>query len=52
MDGSEAAATQLVNLVRHGYVKFDYGLDGAELRNADVREVLMASEALLDRVSA
>jgi hypothetical protein len=52
MDGAEHAALQLVQLVRHGYVKFDYGADGAEIRNADVREVLMASEALLDRVSA
>lgn len=52
VDGAEAAALQLVNLVRYGYVKFDFGVDGAELRNADVKEVLAASQALLDRVSA
>jgi hypothetical protein len=51
VDGSEDAARQLINLVRCGYVRFDYGADGAEFRNGDVKEVLAASLALLDRVS-
>jgi hypothetical protein len=51
VDGSEDAAKQLINLVRCGYVRFDYGADGCEFRNGDVKEVLAASLALLDRVS-
>ena len=51
VDGSEDAAKQLINLVRRGYVRFDYGADGSEFRNGDVKEVLAASLALLDRVS-
>ena len=54
VDGAEAAALQLTNLVRYGYVKFDYGpggIDGSEIRNGDVREVLAAAQDLLDRVS-
>jgi len=51
IDGSEDAAQQLINLVRRGYVRFDYGADGSEFRNGDVKEVLAASLALLDRVS-
>jgi len=54
VDGAEAAALQLTNLVRYGYVKFDYGpngVDGSEIRGGDVREVLAAAQDLLDRVS-
>ena len=54
MDGAEAAALQLTNLVRYGYVKFDYGpdgVDGSEIRGGEVREVLAAAQDLLDRVS-
>ena len=54
VDGAEAAALQLTNLVRYGYVKFDYGpggIDGSEIRNGDVREVLAAAQDLLDHVS-
>jgi hypothetical protein len=51
VEGSEDAAQQLVNLVRWGYVRFDFGADGTEFRNAEVKEVLAASLALLDRVS-
>ena len=54
MDGAEVAAGQLVNLVRYGYVKFDYGpdgIDGSEIRGGEVREVLAAAQDLLDRVS-
>lgn len=54
MDGAEVAAHQLTNLVRFGYVKFDYGpngIDGSELRNGEVREVLAAAQDLLNRVS-
>lgn len=54
VDGAEAAALQLTNLVRYGYVKFDYGpggVDGSEIRGGEVREVLAAAQDLLDRVS-
>ena len=54
VDGAEAAALQLTNLVRYGYVKFDYGpdgIDGSEIRGGEVREVLAAAQDLLDRVS-
>jgi hypothetical protein len=51
IEGSEDAARQLVNLVRYGYVRFEFGLDGTELRTAEVKEVLTAALALLDRVS-
>ncbi len=52
MDGAEDAASQLVNLVRYGYVKFDFGADGSEIRLGDVKEVLAAGKEVLDRVSA
>jgi hypothetical protein len=55
VEGSEDAARQLINLVRHGAVLF--GEPGAETGGqrrleAEVKEVLAAAKEVLDRVSA
>ena len=50
VDGSEDAAGQLRNLVRHGRVLFQ-DEQGVRVIEADVKEVLMAARDILDRVS-
>lgn len=52
VDAGETAAQQLANLIKMGVLVFDFGLDGAEIRRADVGHVLEASKQVLDRISA
>lgn len=52
MNAGETAAQQLANLVKMGVLVFDFGLDGVEIRRADVGHVLEASKQILDRISA
>jgi hypothetical protein len=52
VNGSEDAARQLVSMVKMGALVFDFGVDGMEIRKAEVGHVLEASKQILDRVSA
>lgn len=52
VDGGEDAARLLVGMVRTGALIFDFGVDGSEIRRAEVGHVLEASKQILDRISA